>query len=80
MLSSDKILGFFMILVSFVIIGGTVVCTIVLPIMGYNMIGYYFVAGIITLAVIAIMLLVAWIGWNLLKTRAPEIVLEDIKK
>ncbi|UJG39813.1 MAG: hypothetical protein K9W45_08085 [Candidatus Heimdallarchaeum aukensis] len=81
-MNKDKIIGLFLILFSIAVIGATIVLTIVLPAIDfdtYQIIGYYVIAGIISFAILVIMLLLAWIGWTLIITPAPEeIDFEDL--
>ncbi|MHA1302292.1 MAG: hypothetical protein ACTSQE_04460 [Candidatus Heimdallarchaeaceae archaeon] len=81
-MSSDKIIGSIMMVFSLAVMVATVLFTLVLPIIdeNYAEIGYFVMAGIISLAVIIVMLLLAWIGWTLFKTKAPEIELDDLEE
>ncbi len=77
---SDKIIGFLMMLCSLVVIAAMFVLTILLPYLDfteYYQYGYWTLAIVIFLAIVLAMLLVFWIGLTLLKTRAPEVIVDD---
>jgi len=71
---NDKIIGIIMIFSSFAIISFLFVWTILLPIIENQIsLKYYLALAIVVFIVIFIFLiLMAWIGWNFLKTRAPK--------
>ena len=81
-MNKDKIIGLLLIFFSIAVIGATIVLTIVLPAIDfdtYQIVGYYVAAGIISFAILIIMLLLAWIGWTLIITPTPEeIDFEDL--
>ncbi len=67
-----------MILGSLGIFGAVIALTIVMPIVGESIeIGYWAIAIIVSLAILLVTLLTAWIGWTLLTTEAPEAVLDE---
>ena len=81
-MSSDKLLGFLMIIFSFAILGTTITFLLILPSVDYEqfaIVGYFVMAGIISFAVLVITMIVAWIGFTFLKTKTPEIILDDVE-
>ena len=79
---NDKIIGIGMLLLSLGVTVFMFVWTLLLPILDptflYN--AYLAVAVVMFIAVFIVMMLLAWIGWTLLKTRAPEAILEEIEE
>lgn len=75
----EKTIGFMMILASFGVIVFMLVWTIILPIINPEFIfqAYLAIAIVVFIAVFIVMILVAWIGLTLLKTRAPDVFLEE---
>ena len=75
----EKTIGFIMILASLGIIVFMLVWTIILPIINQEFIfqAYMAIAIVVFIAVFIVMILVAWIGLTLLKTRAPDVFLEE---
>ena len=71
---NDKIIGIVMIFSSFAIAAFLFVWTILLPIIENQIsLKYYLALAIVVFIVIFIFLiLMAWIGWNFLRTRAPK--------
>lgn len=80
-MNKDKFIGSMLILFAIGVIGVTILFSIVFPAIDFNtyyVIGYFVLAGIISLAIFVVMLLLAWIGWTLVMTPNPEeIDLED---
>ncbi|MHA1687049.1 MAG: hypothetical protein ACTSYD_11720 [Candidatus Heimdallarchaeaceae archaeon] len=79
---NDKIIGIGMLLSSLGITAFMFVWTLLLPILDPTFLykAYIAVAVVIFIAVLVIMMLTAWIGWTLLKTRAPDTILEEIEE
>ncbi len=75
----EKTIGFMMVLASLGIIVFMLVWTIILPIIDQELIfqAYIAIAIVVFIAVFIVMILIAWIGLTLLKTRAPEVFLEE---
>lgn len=75
----EKTIGFMMILASFGVIVFMLVWTIIIPIINQDFIfqAYIAIAIVVFIAIFIVMILVAWIGLTLLKTRAPDVFLEE---
>lgn len=76
---NDKVIGILMILFSVAITAFMLVWTLILPIIDPNFLfkAYIAVAVVVFLAIFVVMLLMAWIGLTLIKTKPPEIDLEE---
>jgi len=79
---SDKVIGTIMVLGALGTISFLLVWTIIMPLLDHDFIfkAYIALAIVVFLAVAAVMLIVAWIGITLIKTKPAEDILQEIER